>query len=119
MSRKEIAIELYRKVRKKQLDDMLARMPDNKRGVEITNNGITYLAFIRSSRQLSATGYRRFQGGMIGVPLPRRSTTRCSATDGRWTLSSTAGRYCQISVAPSGYGLCLMAWHVAELSSMS
>lgn len=47
MSRKEIAIELYRKVRKKQLDDMLARMPDDKRGVEITNNGITYLAFIR------------------------------------------------------------------------
>ena len=29
MSRKEIAIELYRKVRKKQLDDMLARMPDD------------------------------------------------------------------------------------------
>ena len=47
MSRKEIAIELYRKVRKKQLDGMLARMPDDKRGVEITNNGITYLAFIR------------------------------------------------------------------------
>ena len=47
MSRKEIAIELYRKVRKKQLDDMLARMPNDKRGVEITNNGITYLAFIR------------------------------------------------------------------------
>lgn len=47
MNRKETAIELYRKVRKKQLDDMLARMPDDKRGVEITNNGITYLAFIR------------------------------------------------------------------------
>lgn len=47
MSRKEIAIELYRKVRKKQLDDILTRMPDDKRGVEITNNGITYLAFIR------------------------------------------------------------------------
>lgn len=47
MNKKETAIELYRKVREKQLDDMLTRMPDDKRGVEITNNGITYLAFIR------------------------------------------------------------------------
>ena len=71
MSRKEIAIELYRKVRKKQLDGMLARMPDDKRGVEITNNGITYLAFIR---QLSATGCRPSPIGMTGVVSRIRST---------------------------------------------
>ena len=47
MSKREIAIELYRRVRKKQLEDMLARMPEEKQGVEIVKNGITYLAFIR------------------------------------------------------------------------
>lgn len=47
MSKKEIAIELYRKVRKKQLDDMLSRMPEGKKGVEVTINGTTYVSFIR------------------------------------------------------------------------
>ena len=77
MSRKEIAIELYRKVREKQLDDMLTRMPDDKRGVEITNNGITEsrisLLFV-GSRQLSATGYRPSPIGMTGGVSRRRST---------------------------------------------
>lgn len=47
MTKKEIAIELYRRVRKKQLDDMLTRMPAEKQGVEVVKNGIKYLAFIR------------------------------------------------------------------------
>ena len=47
MNKKEIAIDLYRRIRAKQLNDVLGRMPDNKQGVEFTNNGVTYTAFIR------------------------------------------------------------------------
>ena len=47
MNKKEIAIDLYRRIRTKQLNDVLGRMPDNKQGVEFTHNGVTYTAFIR------------------------------------------------------------------------
>ena len=47
MNKKEIAIDLYRRIRSKQLNDFLSRMPDNKQGVEFTHNGVTYTAFIR------------------------------------------------------------------------
>lgn len=47
MNKKEIAIDLYRRIRAKQLNDFLGRMPDNKQGVEFTHNGVTYTAFIR------------------------------------------------------------------------
>lgn len=47
MNKNEIAKEVYRKVRKKQLSEMLGRMPSEKQGVEFTINGITYLSFIR------------------------------------------------------------------------
>lgn len=47
MDKKEIAIDLYDKIRAKQLNDVLGRMPDNKQGVEFTRNGVTYIAFIR------------------------------------------------------------------------
>lgn len=47
MDKKEIAIDLYDKIRAKQLNDVLSRMPDNKQGVEFTRNGVTYIAFIR------------------------------------------------------------------------
>ena len=47
MNKKEIAIDLYRRIRAKQLNDVLGRMPDNKQGVEFTHNGVTYTAFIR------------------------------------------------------------------------
>lgn len=47
MNKKEIAIDIYRRIRTKQLNDVLGRMPDNKQGVEFTNNGVTYTAFIR------------------------------------------------------------------------
>ena len=47
MNKKEIAIDLYRRIRAKQLNDFLCRMPDNKQGVEFTHNGVTYTAFIR------------------------------------------------------------------------
>lgn len=47
MNKKEIAIDLYRRIRAKQLNDVLGRMPYNKQGVEFTHNGVTYTAFIR------------------------------------------------------------------------
>lgn len=47
MNKKEIAIDIYRRIRTKQLNDVLGRMPDNKQGVEFTHNGVTYTAFIR------------------------------------------------------------------------
>ena len=47
MNNKEIATDLYCKVRAKQLNDIQCRMPDNKQGVEFTRNGVTYIAFIR------------------------------------------------------------------------
>ena len=47
MNKKEIAIDLYRRIRTKQLNDVLGRMPDNKQGVEFTHNRVTYTAFIR------------------------------------------------------------------------
>lgn len=47
MNKKEIATDLYCKVRAKQLNDIQCRMPDNKQGVEFTRNGVTYIAFIR------------------------------------------------------------------------
>ena len=47
MNKKEIAIDIYRRIRTKQLNDVLGRMPDNKQGVEFTHNRVTYTAFIR------------------------------------------------------------------------
>ena len=47
MNKKEIAIDIYRRIRTKQLNDVLWRMPNNKQGVEFTHNGVTYTAFIR------------------------------------------------------------------------
>jgi len=47
MNKNEIAIDLYRKVRAKQLKDIQGRMPDSKQGVEFTHNEITYVSFIR------------------------------------------------------------------------
>ena len=47
MNKKEIAIDIYRRIRTKQLNEVIGRMPDNKQGVEFTNNGVTYTAFIR------------------------------------------------------------------------
>lgn len=47
MNKKEIATDLYCKVRAKQLNDIQCRMPDNKQGIEFTRNGVTYIAFIR------------------------------------------------------------------------
>lgn len=47
MNKKEIAIDLYRRIRAKQLNDVLWRMPYNKQGIEFTHNGVTYTAFIR------------------------------------------------------------------------
>lgn len=47
MDKKEIAIGLYIRIRAKQLNDVLGRMPDNKQGVEFTHNGVTYTAFVR------------------------------------------------------------------------
>lgn len=47
MKNKEIAIELYRKVRAKQLKEIQSRMPEGKQGVEFTHKGITYVSFIR------------------------------------------------------------------------
>ena len=47
MNNKEIATELYRKIRAKQLQDIQSRMPDNKQGVEFTHGGTKYKAFIR------------------------------------------------------------------------
>lgn len=47
MNKKEIAIDIYRSIRTKQLNDVLGRMPNNKQGVEFTHNGVTYTAFIR------------------------------------------------------------------------
>ena len=47
MNDKEIATELYRKIRAKQLRDIQERMPDNKQGVEFAHGGTKYKAFIR------------------------------------------------------------------------
>ncbi len=47
MNNKEIAIELYRKIRAKQLQDIQSRMPDSKQGVEFVHGGTKYKAFIR------------------------------------------------------------------------
>lgn len=47
MNDKEIATELYRKIRAKQLRDIQSRMPDNKQGVEFAHGGTKYKAFIR------------------------------------------------------------------------
>lgn len=47
MNKKEIATDIYRRIRTKQLNDVLWRMPDNKQGIEFTHNGVTYTAFIR------------------------------------------------------------------------
>ena len=47
MNKKEIAIDIYRRIRTKQLNDVLWRMPNNKQCVEFTHNGVTYTAFIR------------------------------------------------------------------------
>ena len=47
MNKKEIAIDIYRRIRTKQLNDVIGRMSDNKQGVEFTHNGVTYTAFIR------------------------------------------------------------------------
>lgn len=47
MNKQEIATELYRKVRAKQLKEIQSRMPEGKQGVEFTHNGITYVSFIR------------------------------------------------------------------------
>ncbi len=59
MKNKEIATELYRKVREKQLKEIQSRMPDNKQGVEFTHNGTTYVSFIR---RLTPTECDRLQG---------------------------------------------------------
>ena len=47
MNNIEIATELYRKIRAKQLRDIQSRMPDGKQGVEFTHGGTKYKAFIR------------------------------------------------------------------------
>lgn len=47
MNKKEIAIDIYRRIRTKQLNEVIGRMPDYKQGVEFTHNGVTYTAFIR------------------------------------------------------------------------
>lgn len=44
---KKLAIDLYAKVRHKQLKDFQDRMPSGKQGVEFTHNGKTYIASIR------------------------------------------------------------------------
>ena len=59
MNNKEIATELYRKIRTRQLSDIQSRMPDNKRGVEFTYGGTKYKAFIR---RLTPAECSRLQG---------------------------------------------------------
>ena len=59
MNNKEIATELYRKIRAKQLRDIQSRMPDNKQGVEFTHGGVKYKAFIR---RLTPAECSRLQG---------------------------------------------------------
>ena len=59
MNREELATELYRKVRQKQLKDFQDHMPADKQGVEFTHNGITYVAAIR---RLTPTECCRLQG---------------------------------------------------------
>jgi len=59
MNKKQLATELYRKVREKQLKDFQSRMPSDKQGHEVTINGITYIAAIR---RLTPTECDRLQG---------------------------------------------------------
>lgn len=47
MKKEDIAIELYKKVRQKQLKDFQSSMPSDKQGAEFTHNGKTYIAAIR------------------------------------------------------------------------
>ncbi len=49
MNKQEIATELYRKVRAKQLRNIQSRMPDNKQGVEFTHNGVQYVRTLIAS----------------------------------------------------------------------
>lgn len=55
----QTAADLYRKVRRKQLEDFRSRMPDGKQGVEFEINGTKYIAAIR---RLTPTECDRLQG---------------------------------------------------------
>lgn len=56
---KEVAINLYEKVKQKQLKDFQGRMPSDKQGVEFTHSGKTYIAAIR---RLTPVECGRLQG---------------------------------------------------------
>lgn len=45
--KKEMAIKLYKRIKREQLEKMKEKMPSDVQGVEFKQNGITYIAFIR------------------------------------------------------------------------
>ena len=111
MNKNEIAKEVYRKVRKKQLSEMLGRMPSEKQGVEFTINGITYLSFIR---RLTPTECDNLQTIPDWYDWDGISETQHYKMIGNgWTVGAIKHSY-PTSVAPSGCGPCSMVWLVAE-----
>lgn len=74
MTKKDIARELYRKVREQQLDDFRDRMPDDKQGVEFEINGKKYVAAIR---RLTPTECNRLQGVPEWYNWENISETQC------------------------------------------
>ncbi len=47
MGKEEIARDIYRQVKEKQLKEFQSSMPDNKQGIDFEVNGIKYVAAIR------------------------------------------------------------------------
>ena len=104
MNKKEIAIDLYRRIRAKQLNDVLGRMPYNKQGVEFTHNGVTYTAFIR---RLTPEECDKLQGIPDWYDWSGISESQHYKQVGNATQLNIVGLFCQNLIDLSEFGLCL------------